>query len=858
MRIDRLQLKGLTTFVEPIDLDLRDVPPGIIAVVGPNGAGKTTLLEAMFAGWYGEMPSRGDRQLFDLVNGTKDAFIDVEATLDGRGTYRGRTALDGLGRKRSATLMLVDGQGTPQILNDGKATTFDAAVATALPPKAVLLASAFAAQNKAGSFATASKRDRKDLFAQLLGLEQLETMAQTARTAAGLVEQRRNELQAQLGIVRPLAAAADALGAQEVALRSDLQAAEQALAAAIAEHARLDQAVAEARTRVQDAQAARARHGHLVSTRADREAARQQLVVQEADQAVVIETQRQSIARRRDQAIAAAEAALQALPSAAALEAELARALAEIDTRDAARRAELEERITNNQTLIDRHDAIVAAGAALEALDQAIRTADAEHLRLNGVVDDQVQQGIKARDQVQALQHWPADLDRALTAAALLERVPFGARCAEAGCEFVAGAVAAQQSIEACRAGVAAYEAAVAHRQTIETAYLAAKSDRADAFKRAQTLRDQLDRDHRTTRADLADLQAAHARLEIHVKNLVAARIDAERERKEAREARVTREAEVAGRRQEWERAIRTADETAAADLRTLDEQATHTANHLQRERLLADAALDTIDAELGALAETMATLLRHEQDQIALGQELATAREAVVAAERARTMAETQLEAVIRRRAEAAGHVATAAQLEASIRGLETDVIEWQALGRVFGREGLPVLEIDAAGPGVSALANDLLQACFGGRFSVELVTQQAKAGGKGLKEAFELQIYDAERGGDARDLSDLSGGEQVIVDEALKSSLAAFVNLRSTMPIRTVWRDESAGALDPENGPRYMAMLRRLHERCGLHHLFLVVHDPSLAAMADAQIVVANGTVRLVYPPFNRSEAA
>jgi len=45
-----------------------------------------------------------------------------------------------------------------------------------------------------------------------------------------------------------------------------------------------------------------------------------------------------------------------------------------------------------------------------------------------------------------------------------------------------------------------------------------------------------------------------------------------------------------------------------------------------------------------------------------------------------------------------------------------------------------------------------------------VDLVTQEAKAGGKGLKESFQIKVFDNERGGTARDLDALSGGEKVI----------------------------------------------------------------------------------------------
>lgn len=182
----------------------------------------------------------------------------------------------------------------------------------------------------------------------------------------------------------------------------------------------------------------------------------------------------------------------------------------------------------------------------------------------------------------------------------------------------------------------------------------------------------------------------------------------------------------------------------------------------------------------------------------------------------------------------------------------LQAELLEWALLAKALGRDGLPVLEIDAAGPTVSSYTNDLLASCFGPRFSVELVTQEAKVSGKGLKESFDIKVYDNERGGDARDIADLSGGEQVIVEEALKNAIALFVNGRNASPIRTCWRDETTGPLDPENAARYLPMLRRVQQLGGFRQVLFISHNPDAAAMADAQLRFADGRVTVVLPPY------
>jgi exonuclease SbcC len=117
------------------------------------------------------------------------------------------------------------------------------------------------------------------------------------------------------------------------------------------------------------------------------------------------------------------------------------------------------------------------------------------------------------------------------------------------------------------------------------------------------------------------------------------------------------------------------------------------------------------------------------------------------------------------------------------------------------------------------------------------------ARADGKGLKEEFALRIFDNTHGGEPRDLSDLSGGERVVVEEALRAGILLFNNMRDQQPIRTCWRDETTGALNIDNVPRYVAMLRKMHTLGGFRHTLFVTHSEAAAELADAVIRVRDG---------------
>lgn len=184
--------------------------------------------------------------------------------------------------------------------------------------------------------------------------------------------------------------------------------------------------------------------------------------------------------------------------------------------------------------------------------------------------------------------------------------------------------------------------------------------------------------------------------------------------------------------------------------------------------------------------------------------------------------------------------------ELEAELQ----EVDDWRHLQSALGRDGIQALEIDASGPEVSDLTNDLLHSCYGPRFTVTLQTTALKADGKGTKEVFDLRVLDTEAGADIS-ASDLSGGHRVIVGEALSLAIAIYNTRRSSMPIHDLFRDECAGALSTEfsnNAMRYLSMLRRAIKLGKFSRCFFITHERQLMNAADARILFQGGGCGLV----------
>lgn len=843
MRIEKLTLRGFLRFRDQVAIDLTAIPEGLVALVGSNGAGKTTLLEAAPAALYRSWMSRGD--IIEYATG-RDSFLELQIGIEGQGTYRTRVNCDGPGRKSDAVLEAVQPNGARRVLNDGKVSTYDQAIARVFPPKDVLLASAFAAQSKAGSFITLDKKGRKQLFAHLLGIERYETMAQTARQAATLAEQTRMRLQAQRDTI---AAEASDRAAEEIhhlanGLQADSGRAELDLRAVTASIEQLEGRLATMSDVVAAYSAATQRIATLRMELTSREQEQARL---DAERTLVRDTLTADLRRLTSKRDADLGWIAEQVHGATDREQhDLAAAARERDS-DV---ADIEKKIAGNQQILGMADQIRAAVAEVAAIDTDLTALDRQATAHRQRIDAGEASHRELERAIAALGTSVHQLQQATRDAELLGRVPCGGAGTFAPCQFLVNAKAAEARIPELQQTVADRPHLEAQRDDVTRAVLATRSELAATHKRQQELKDRRLQAQKLTQyaeplaaaqARLAELEGQKAGVQRAFEHALAA----------AAQRKAQRHTELLEQRQR-------VNEDVEADI----------LNHQTR----ADAALTALEQRARTIHQTIARLTTDlataEADlQAAEGDNRAALQLRTELAERRAerdrligviARVESGRQELDRRRAELQAKRTRLADISLRLQRLDDELLDWQTLAKAFGATGLPVLEIDAAGPTISAYTNTLLEVCFGPRFSVDLVTQVAKADGKGTKEDFSIRVLDNQRGGEARDIVDLSGGEQVIVAEALSNAISIYVNTRSSMPIRTCWRDETTGALDPENATRYLAMLRKVQELGGFAHILFISHNPDAAAQADAQIQLVDGTASVVFPPYARAEVA
>lgn len=214
-------------------------------------------------------------------------------------------------------------------------------------------------------------------------------------------------------------------------------------------------------------------------------------------------------------------------------------------------------------------------------------------------------------------------------------------------------------------------------------------------------------------------------------------------------------------------------------------------------------------------------------------------------------TPAETALAACRARRERAALALEQAktdsdrrAGIQVELARAEEELSDWTRLAEDLGRDGLQSAEVDCAAPELTELTNDLLHSCIGPRWTVAIEAQRLSADGKEQLAGMEVTVLDAEAGREGAGET-FSGGEQVLLQEAISLALTMVACRRSGAVRPTIIRDESAAALSPTNSRLWLGMLRRAADLIDAGQVLFVSHQPDIASLADARIVVADGRV-------------
>jgi len=812
MKLLRLSFRGLTTYAQPVSIDFDALGEGLVAVVGPNGAGKSTLLEAPFAALFKRFATRAG-SLYEHCHGT-DAYVEA-VFLDGAGAEISvRLAIDAE-RRTTDGYILVD--GAP--VTDGKAAAFDAKVLRRFGSPDLLLASVFAAQDKGGSFLTLRKGDRKALFCELLGLGLLEQLAGRSRAERTSAEQALAGARSLAARVRDEIAPLDAARAE---LAQEIEAV--ALAGATLESAR-------------QAEAASSNVLERARSAGERAAALYDALAAAKREAVQLHIARTQAAQRLEAAEKEHAERIRFLDARKVEELEPA-----ARRRHAAAVHALEDRAERLHAQLGAlpvlEEALAGLAAAQAARDEAnggvVACADAD-AALRGAQEAERE---ASRAYQAAADRRDADLSRLRQQAARLASVP----CTQAGAWYArldAGHSAGEQS-EVHPEDLAGTCPLLADARTAQDRIDLVEAEPPDAGPYRETVR--IREAAQKARAELGappDLRAAEQ---------AVATGQAALARAESGDALGEQLAAIAEQRNAADDSLEEMLEAARKDVQQAAAERARLDHDLEALRSVTTDHLAMHAAEISAAAtredaarEAWEAARRDAGDVTELTKAQGAAFERLRATEileRAAVAAEARARERVEQLARKAQELEDLVVKEAAAA---TELGDWQLLERGLGKDGVQALEIDAAAPEVTALVNELLASCYGPRFSVTLETLREKRDGE-YSEAFDLKCFDR---GQERSVEALSGGERVVVGEALSLAIGILQSRKLGVRYATWWRDETAGALDPENAQAYVRMLRRARQLSHAFQVIFVAHQREIWEAADARLVVQGGRV-------------
>ncbi|KQX01082.1 hypothetical protein ASC94_00015 [Massilia sp. Root418] len=777
-----------------IDLEQEAGGAALVALTGRNGRGKSTILDNMTP--YPVMPSRAGADGLGAFSYYDEVYLpenhkELEWAMDGM-RYRSHLVMR-LGSKRRteaylhqlgehgwAPVRLADGT-----VSDGKMETYSRCVEGVAGSAATFFSTAFSAQQRR-QLSAYRNGEIKHLLGDLLRLDAVrargEHAAEVVRLLRSGLQDGRWRQQAQRDTLARLAAERNALG--DTATKAELAGQNRNVAAA-----RLD-------------------------------AKRTVLAALRAEQAVAAshEGRRAQLLQERAAALTERQHGL------AALETELGREQAALDELAQRHAQRATRRETTLASLRAQRTTLLAS---IEQARHAARAAKRLPVML-AVLGRRETRLAEARDALAQGERMAADLALAQAKCAAIEReagqaalaaqdlrrrfaltaeVPCAGMALQAGCKLLADAHTAHALLPDAGAVVArlnAQHAALAEQIAslrgqaagMPRARLAAQA----AEERLVRSRDRLAQcERQAARLDAlaqsgAMLEAAEARLAAHGEQAAAERAEDDR-------AYTERQHRIAGLQRR----------------RALTARPSQVAERIDALLAALPPAFDerAITGAAGDCEQAQARLQQAEQAHLGALREH----------DRARDLA----------RKHAAQSRACEYQKRQTLR-LERHLEDWELLAKALGHDGIIALAIDDAGPALSALANQLLLASYGPRFSVSLQTQLATAKGE-LREGFDITVHDA-HSDCVKSVAKMSGGERIWINECLTRAMALYLAEGDGRRSATLFSDEADGAFDAQHKRRFMAMKREVLRIGGYTQEYFISHTPELAEMADVVI--------------------
>ncbi len=813
MRVPWIRLKGIgPTFPGEVYVDFDALPGTVTAVCGPNGSGKSMFLGALAALATRELPTRGP--VVKLATGA-DSFIEGGVVCGGK-AWRVRHEANAILRKGESDVFDADGK---KIYESRLVSRFDAWAKENLPPAHVLEASTFLAQGT-GGFLALDPADRRSVLLRCLGVEVLQDRIRGARKRASAASEKLTTAAAR---VQEVEARATSVPKATLALEQASEALAKAERDATESSAELDAARSEReRVSAMNAEGERLRGERATAEAAAERGAREVHGMASRLAEVLDVTGHADVIQAAVARVSTIDAELVGLRE---------KHVAQAAQRDAIAKAVAGHRAEAAKAKQSRERLVAQRGIAIrreeeraKLLKEAEGVEEAEAAKAEAIAAV-----ARADDALQELHERAAK-----GASARIDGLRGGLRTIAdngAGCDLLEGyrQVARRTLFDDDEAAEAIarlpMEIPEAQRRIAE-----ARAARDEADRRATSKR---------LAATRAAAQGDSAEIVAELDALIA---EANREIASNEDAARTQDAALYA-------ASQALSEVTASGVALKEERAKLAPDAAREQELAGATALRAaIEVQLRA-AEAEFSNARARLDGLPLPSPVLPLPDVdgqaarAAAAQRALSSATTAHAIAERAATEARATADRISALQAERDAIAERLGDWTRMASDL--DGIMQAEVDSAGPRLTKITNHLLQSCVGTRWKVEIQTLRASADGKKDIEGFEILIHDAEHGHIVTGKS-LSGGEAVLVGEAISGALIILACGRYGIEGATIVRDETGAALDPVNAEAYVAIQRLVGAETGASRILLVSHTPAVWDLADSRLLVGNGTIR------------
>lgn len=152
---------------------------------------------------------------------------------------------------------------------------------------------------------------------------------------------------------------------------------------------------------------------------------------------------------------------------------------------------------------------------------------------------------------------------------------------------------------------------------------------------------------------------------------------------------------------------------------------------------------------------------------------------------------------------------------LAAEMEPLAKQLVRWQTLVKAFGRDGIPALIIENAVPELERISNDILGQMSGGKHYLRFETQRELKSRSGMTETLDIIVGDW---AGERIYETFSGGEQLRIDFAIRFALAELLARRAGARVDWLTIDEGFGSQSDEYLPAVIDAVKSVASRFGL----------------------------------------